>query len=198
MQLIGQIILPEGRVSLNPEDEVYAYAGNECRGIARVDAQPDGRLFLTIGSNTESGEKLRFKVFISGENKLYNLAGNLVFESDKAVGDMRHPFAFNLTNTTGIDLTPQRGDFRVGDVYPNPFSTTATVEFSLSGPGRVETVVINSLGQSVQMVLNNAMEPGSYQLNIDRSGLSPGFYHVVFTFRNNADKSVIAKRMVIK
>jgi hypothetical protein len=198
MQLIGQIIRFEGGISVNPGDEVYAYVGNECRGIGNVHTDLDGRLFLTIGSDIKSGETVSFKVYDSEKNKLYTLEETIDFASDKEIGTMERPYLFNLTKITRTVLIFRTVDFSIGDIYPNPFTSSSSLEINLEKPGQVDARIYNSIGQEVQLTLNQWMESGKYKLKIDGSGLTPGFYNLVFSYRNDHDKSVITRKMVIQ
>ncbi|MCX6278360.1 MAG: hypothetical protein NT004_09710, partial [Bacteroidetes bacterium] len=58
MQLISTIILPDGSTSTNSGDVVYAYVGDELRGMANPVSDLNGRLFLSVGSDVESGEEV--------------------------------------------------------------------------------------------------------------------------------------------
>ena len=66
MQIIATIILPDGTTSLNALDTVYAFVGNECRGISSPAQGLNGKLFLTVGSDISSGEVVTFKVYLNG------------------------------------------------------------------------------------------------------------------------------------
>jgi hypothetical protein len=61
--------------------------------------------------------------------------------------------------------------------YPNPFSNSTTLEYTLIAESEVFLEVRNSLGQRVALLENGAFRlPGFYSLTFDASGLPAGLY----------------------
>ncbi|MFZ4398655.1 MAG: T9SS type A sorting domain-containing protein [Bacteroidales bacterium] len=198
MQIIAKIILPNGNISTSNNDTVFAYAGNECRGIANPQPGIAGNLFLSIGSDVETGEPIHFKVFISSLNQWFDINNNLVFNSEMETGNMQNPYLFNLTGMNGIVKEKAISAFSLGEIYPNPFDKTASLDFKLEKSGNIEATIINELGSVVQIVINEEMQAGSYVLRINRESLSSGLYSLLITYSNKQMRSVISKKMVIK
>lgn len=88
MMIIAQLELPGGSISQNPEDVVYAYYGEECRGMAAPDTDVDGRIFMSVGSDTTEGESIRFKAWLSEYEMTVDIRETMVFESLKKSGTM--------------------------------------------------------------------------------------------------------------
>jgi stress response protein SCP2 len=198
LQIIADIILPDGNISLNTSDKVYAYVGNECRGVSSPFSGLNGKLFLTVGSDIEQGEVIHFKVYVSSLNQLFDVNNNLVFSSEMETGTMGNPYQFDLTGSVGISLDNNQNEISFGDIYPNPFDKTASLDFNIYNAGKVEGKIINGLGVEVQTIVSKDFEAGSYILKIDAENLTPGIYSLLISYSNKENSSVITKKMIIK
>jgi hypothetical protein len=199
MQIVADILLPNGIISNNSADKVYAYVGNECRGISSPLTGLNGRLFLTVGSDIEQGEDIHFKVYISGLNQVFDVNSNLIFASEMETGTMGNPYHFDLTGgSVGISLNNNENGISFGDIYPNPFDKTASLDFNIYYTGKVEGKIINGLGIEVQTIVSKDYKAGSYILKIDGETLSPGIYTLLITYSNKENSTVITRKMIIK
>ncbi|MFI5263808.1 MAG: YCF48-related protein [Candidatus Kapaibacterium sp.] len=66
-------------------------------------------------------------------------------------------------------------------IYPNPASSEAKINFTVSSPENVRISIINELSIEQQVVTNTTYQSGSYLLDLDTKNLSTGIYHLVFT-----------------
>ncbi|MEI7982052.1 MAG: hypothetical protein WCI71_10395 [Bacteroidota bacterium] len=198
MQMIATIILPGGSASVNAGDAVYAYVGDECRGLANPVPGLDGRLFLSVGSDMESGETITFKVYRSEENQMYDINNTLGFTSEMETGTMQNPYLFNLSGLTGIPVVRNQQGIKACEIYPNPFNATASLEFTIDKPGKVEARIINGVGNLTLVVLDKDLEPGTHLLKLNGEVLPAGLYNLLLTFSNGQSRSVISKKMVIQ
>jgi len=198
MQLIGNILLPDGRISTNTNDAVYAYVGEECRGIAYPFSEPQGALFLTIGSDIDQGEVVNFKVFIADENRIYEIPDGIEFSSETEIGTVPEPYIFNLSGLTGIPNPLISNNFKVGEIYPNPFEQSATLQFEINEPGKVKVEIFNVFGSVVNIVINKDMENGSYVLELDANNLQTGIYTLLFTYIEDQTPVIVVRKMIIK
>jgi subtilisin-like proprotein convertase family protein len=69
------------------------------------------------------------------------------------------------------------------NVYPNPFKTTSTVEYSLRQDAEVSLEVYNVLGSKVNTINSGPQSAGNYNYRI--SGLESGVYFVTLTVNGN-------------
>jgi len=60
--------------------------------------------------------------------------------------------------------------------YPNPFNSTATIEYLVTNPGNVKISIYNQLGELVTVLLNESKQPGQYSVNWEASDYSSGVY----------------------
>ena len=60
--------------------------------------------------------------------------------------------------------------------YPNPFNPRTVIRFKLSGYSNVQIKVYDADGREVQTLVNERLQPGTYETTFDGSGLSSGVY----------------------
>lgn len=67
-------------------------------------------------------------------------------------------------------------EFALGQNYPNPFNPATTINFSLAEPTFVKLAIYNLLGEEVQVLKNENMNAGSYNVSFDATSLPSGMY----------------------
>lgn len=60
---------------------------------------------------------------------------------------------------------------------PNPFTSIATIDFSIGLDGPVRMDVSNAAGEHVAMLVNEYLKPGEYRLHWNASGMPSGLYY---------------------
>lgn len=66
--------------------------------------------------------------------------------------------------------------FQLEQNYPNPFNPATKINYTVDKAGPVSIKVYNTLGQEVATLLNQNLQPGSYQVTFDGSALASGMY----------------------
>ena len=67
-------------------------------------------------------------------------------------------------------------------IYPNPFSQRTNIEFEVINNEKTKLIVTNMLGKEVQVLMDKeTLEPGSYKVAFDASGLPSGVYFCTLT-----------------
>jgi len=80
------------------------------------------------------------------------------------------------------------------DNYPNPFSNSTTIEYTLESQGTVSINVLNNNGQVIETLLNNVLrDSGNHQVVFDRKNLSSGIYF----YRITAGDFSQTKKMIL-
>jgi len=60
--------------------------------------------------------------------------------------------------------------------YPNPFNPVTTICFQCPVSGNVSLKIFDILGKEVATLVNESLQPGTYEVKFDGSGLSSGVY----------------------
>lgn len=69
---------------------------------------------------------------------------------------------------------PER--YSLSQNYPNPFNPTSKIRFDISKADFVTLKVYNTLGQEVTKLVNENLQPGTYEVTFDGAGLNSGIY----------------------
>ncbi len=87
-----------------------------------------------------------------------------------------------------IDTSNENSNKLVLKMSPNPYSTSATIQFSTSG-GNTLIQQIDGLGQVVKIITNKTYAAGTYNIDVYNDGLPPGVYFL--RLQNNSLQKVI-------
>ncbi|MBN1633480.1 MAG: T9SS type A sorting domain-containing protein [Ignavibacteria bacterium] len=60
--------------------------------------------------------------------------------------------------------------------YPNPFNSMTNVKFKIANAGNVSLKVFDLLGREVSTLVDEKLQPGTYQANFNAENLSSGVY----------------------
>lgn len=77
--------------------------------------------------------------------------------------------------------------------FPNPFNPSTTIAFALPERSHVNLTVYNILGQEVEILVNETMNPGVYEVNWEASEKASGVYFYRLTFKDK----VLTKKMAL-
>ena len=67
--------------------------------------------------------------------------------------------------------------FALSQNFPNPFTPTTTIAYQVAENATVTIDVYNALGAKVAAIVNGTHDAGSYQVQLDASGLPSGLYY---------------------
>jgi len=95
----------------------------------------------------------------------------------------------------GINIISQEvpSNFHLTQNYPNPFNHSSIFKFQCSKKGHVNISVYDITGREVRMLVNETLQPGTYEVRFDGSELNSGVYFVRMTAGEYTD----TKRMVL-
>jgi hypothetical protein len=83
--------------------------------------------------------------------------------------------------------------FELHQNYPNPFSRSTTISYTLETSGQVTVQVYNAAGQLVRQLVDDYQAPGRHEVRFDASDLASGAY----IYRVQVDGNAQTKRMVL-
>ena len=90
-------------------------------------------------------------------------------------------------NSDAIEPLPDK--FSLGDIYPNPFNPSTTIEFAIPNENNLMIDIYNLRGQHVINLIDETIQPGYHALvwnGLDYAGrvVPSGVYFVKITFAN--------------
>ncbi len=96
---------------------------------------------------------------------------------------------------TGIKkiYSEQPQTFSLSQNYPNPFNSMTYIKFQMLNSDIARITVYDLLGREVTTLVNEILQPGTYQLKFDASSLSSGVYYYKLTVPGFSD----TKKMII-
>ena len=101
---------------------------------------------------------------------------------------------FEYSNAIEVEVVGVK-EFTLGQNYPNPFNPATTINFSLAEPSFVKLAIFNLLGEEVQVLKNEYMNAGSFNVSFNASSLPSGMYLYKI---ETAQYSSVRKMMLMK
>lgn len=108
----------------------------------------------------------------------YSLMIKAVDLSDNAISVVMEP-AFQYNNTTSIEWNSndeKPGLFILYPNYPNPFNPVTKFNYTIPEEARVKISIYNLMGELVEEIINQSLQPGSYEAVWDASNVTSGVY----------------------
>ncbi len=96
---------------------------------------------------------------------------------------------------SGINLisTEIPSAFSLSQNYPNPFNAMTNVKFQIANSGNVKIKVFDILGKEVATLVNESLQPGTYETTFDASNLSSGIYF----YQLRSDNFIQTKKLTL-
>ena len=129
---------------------------------------------------TKTAAEIHIGTSPNGQIDAYNGAlDDLRFYSsilnDEQVSTLYTLLTKDLVDPVGIELSkPPEGTLARN--FPNPFNSSTTIEYTLTGNTHTEIVVYDLTGQKIATLVNEYRNKGTYSVVWDASGLSSGVY----------------------
>jgi endoglucanase len=99
---------------------------------------------------------------------------------------------YDTSTYTSVHAIPE--GVQAFTVYPNPFTTSAKIEYSLSKNEDIEISIYNLSGQKIKTILNSNQPAGSYSLNLNRdNSILQGMYICRFS----VSKTISALKIIV-
>jgi hypothetical protein len=83
--------------------------------------------------------------------------------------------------------------FNLYDNYPNPFNPSTKIKFDIAKFGNVNLTVFDMLGRKVEVLVNEQVQPGKYEVDFNAINLSSGIYY----YRMETSEYVQTKKMLM-
>ncbi|MBN1779626.1 T9SS type A sorting domain-containing protein [bacterium] len=82
----------------------------------------------------------------------------------------------NVDNTGQVEQSPTLSQYSLSQNYPNPFNPVTRIQFSIPREANVQFHIINSLGETVEIIMNDVMPPGTHVIEYNADELPSGVY----------------------
>ena len=79
--------------------------------------------------------------------------------------------------------------YSLGQNYPNPFNSTSNLKFQIVKLGNVKIIVYDVMGREVQTLVNELLQPGTYETKFDGSMLPSGVYFYKLSVRHGGSST---------
>ncbi|MCC6865667.1 MAG: T9SS type A sorting domain-containing protein [Ignavibacteria bacterium] len=99
---------------------------------------------------------------------------------------------FNITGIVNINSNIPK-DFKLYQNFPNPFNPSTKIRFALKRTAFTELAVFDILGKEVNILVNENLLPGEYEVSYNASVLPSGVYF----YRLKAGNFIKTKKMVL-
>ena len=195
MMVVAKLQLPDGMISLNEKDVVYAYINGEVRGIGNPMPDADGAIFMSISDNEDLSKPISFMVWLDDLQELLPLNETLSFEPLSAVGNLDNPFI--LTIGEMVDMDETEAGIWIGEPYPNPFNEQTTVPYFLKEAAELSFSIYDSRGVKVKAESSFASDKGHQQFSIERIGLAKGVYVLKVNISNYSTTVIKMTKLII-
>ena len=168
--------------------------------------EPWGPSFTARGGN--AGIFMTYQIFsnyitdYTAPNGTYNHVAYNNFVSGFLIGNV----SFAVRNNGGITrfFTGRGGSvtitstevpesFSLGQNYPNPFNPVTKFGFRIADFGLVRLTVFDIIGREIEVLVNQQLQPGTYEVSWDASNYSSGVYYS----RLEAGSFTETKKMVL-
>jgi hypothetical protein len=140
----------------------------------------------TAGVWTQAGSKLVGTGAVGGSQQGTSLGlsseGTLIEGGAQDNGGIGAAWVFIAS---GIGIQPISSEipasFSLSQNYPNPFNPNSKIKFQIAKSGDAKLVVFDMLGREVATIVNENLNPGTYEVDFDGSKLSSGVYFYKLT-----------------
>ena len=167
---------------IGPTDLTFGVSADSGSFIALTTPGPNGPVILGTATGTGAPVSIR----------LSQPATTTMLVTVTRQDYFRYSGTATVGSTTGVnDLYAGNSDM---NCYPNPFSQSTTISYTLGKSGNVKLSVFDMLGKEVAVIIDNAAQStGIHQVQFNAKNLPKGIYNCVL----KTDSKVITKSIVV-
>lgn len=147
----------------------FALARYNTNGTLDTTFDADGKVTTLFGPDSDTG----YDIALQSDGKIVMVGSS----SDCACVSAQTDFAmvrYNNTIATGINIIDNQ--FSQINIYPNPFSTSTTISFSLSQSENISLRVVDLDDRLIKTLADGKMAKNEYSFEWDISGVEAGIY----------------------
>ena len=129
-------------------------------------------------------------------NRIENIYRSMNFASSNCSIIDKRP-KLDITYNGDVSIEPVTSgipaDYKLSQNFPNPFNPSTTIKFDIPESSHATLKIFDEMGKEISSLVNDNLNPGSYEVKWDGSNFSSGAYFVRFESGNN----VITKRIML-
>lgn len=155
----------------------------------------DYRIFLNTGPvkimPNDTQEIVIAVIAAQGSNNL-----NGIEELKKTAKTVQYFYDHYIPEISNAAYTPPLPEYYyLSQNFPNPFNSTATIEYELPVEGYTTLIVYDILGREILTPVNKIKAAGYYKTNIDASNFTSGVYFYTLTSKSftRTKKMIVVK-----
>jgi len=163
-----------------------------------------GRVYTTVKYNTVGVEQWAVIYNPGNNDDLNNVASSIAVDVDGNVfitGKISSPTTYldmatvKYSQPTGTDeISSETQDkYYLSQNFPNPFSLTTTIHYTMQNPGFASLKVYDVTGKIVGQLVNARQPAGDHQVQFDATGLPAGIYY----YQLRVGKQTQTKKMIL-
>ena len=148
-----------------------------------------GRLYVSNNGGISFQQMLSLMNFdVKGFSFLDPLNGYVCGDSGKVLKTTNGGITF-VNNIT--ENTPR--SYNLSQNYPNPFNPVTNFGFRIAEFGLVKLTIYDAIGKEIAIIVNEELQPGSYNVDWDASNYPSGVYF----YKLESGDFVESKKMVL-
>jgi hypothetical protein len=195
MMVVAQLQLPDGSITTNPKDVVYAYIDGELRGMGSPTEVSEGRILISVGDNSEIEKDLSFKVWIDEQSSLYELGETIVYSPLAEAGDFANPILLQLDMM--VNIHESGSNQQIGNLRPNPATDQLFIPVNLSENSKLHISVTDAKGLRLKEFHFSHLPSGRQELRIDIDDLPPAVYLIQTVINAGQKQQTNVQRLVV-
>jgi hypothetical protein len=144
------------------------------------------------------GDTIQGKTLLKLGDHISSLTGIIYYSFNRYKFVPRNDADFGTITGVSIDnenILPAK--FALDQNYPNPFNPTTNFKFSIVNSQLIILKIYDVLGREVKTLVNETLNPGTYTVRWDATGISSGvyFYRLIV---NNGEFQQMKKMLLLK
>ncbi len=153
---------------------------NQNTGWIAGDSSPDSSS-IAYTSNSGLNWTLQKKNSYTGVGNLFFIDNLTGWATLYAPGSIMKTVNGGITNISNIN-NEEVPDYLLHQNYPNPFNPVTKIKFDVAtkSVGQTFLSVYDILGKEIQTLVNEQLQPGTYEVTFDGSNLPSGIYFYQF------------------
>ena len=145
-------------------------------GKALVRIVGDDELTASFTEGAVNGESITLKGTLPGAEEEFTIQPDRI-ESGLEDAEVRHSLTYAADEVLLVQIATLPQQIELEQNFPNPFSRSTSIRYTLSRPGRVRLELFNVVGEKVAVVIDEEQDRGPHTVFLDGTRLASGVYY---------------------